>query len=300
MSENQNLSAVYRCSGSRYSGHKEVSRMVDRPRADALLLGRLGGMVVAVLLVLLVGLPIVSYAQEEPFFQRVSGAVIFLPDGHLPALMELAGVLEMDEQARSELIESPREFLANQAFVQPIELASDEFQITVLDFSVPAEELEEPWFGVTEPQDELGFDRKGVGIFYGAIGIFIQEAIEIVDPEAETIIEQQKEDMFRFISDRLAADTGDRLREVLRELDGMDLMDPRRLAYLDNARQYLLDHERELTLPASRYRIVALDFDRAAATGTVTTAEIRPGLAVIPEGIGVFNHGIGIFLQQVI
>jgi len=55
-----------------------------------------------------------------------------------------------------------------------------------------------------------------------------------------------------------------------------------------------------LTLPASTYRIVAMDFDRAAAVGAVKSDRIRAGLAVIPEGIGVFGTEVGIFLQLAI
>ena len=296
------LPIVYSHNPSRYSGEKEASRMVDRPSTSVLSLKRAGGMLVAALLVLVVGLPFVGVSQEEPFFHRVSGTLIHLPDGHLPALIELMSVLEADEEARIGLIELPREFLASQEFVPPIDLASDEFQISVLDFSLPLDEQEEPWFGAAEPLDELGFDLKGVGVFYGAVGIFIQEALEINEPAAdgavEPMLEQQKEDMFRFISERLSGDTLERLREVMKELDRMDPMDPQRLAFLDNPREYLLGHE--LTLPASRHRIIALDFDRAAAVGTVHSAEIRAGLAVVPEGIGVFSQTIGVFLQQVI
>ena len=276
--------------------------MVDRPRAGVLPSGLAGGLLVAALLILLVGLPLVSYSQEEPFFQRVSGTLINLPAGNLPALIELMAVLDVDEEARTELLELPREFLASQAFVPPIDLASDEFQITVLDFSMPLEDLEEPWFGAAEPLDELGFDLKGVGVFYGAVGIFIQEAVEIEEPLPGGVIapmlEQQTEDLFRFMSERLGGDTLERLRDVMKELDRMDLIDPQRWAFLENPRDYLLGHE--LTLPASRYRILALDFDRAAAIGTVHPAEIRAGLAVVPEGIGVFTQTIGVFLQQAI
>lgn len=276
--------------------------MVDRPRCGIVSLGRPGGMLLAVVLILLVGLPFVAFAQEEPFTQRVLGTLITLPDEYLPALMELMAILDAEEEVRLGLLELPREFLANQEFVAPIDLPSDEFQITVLDFSAPIEEVEEPWFGVAEPLDELGFDLKGVGVFYGAVGIFIQEAVDIDAPvargAAEPAFEQQKEDMLRFISERLAGDTLERLREVMKDLDRMDPADPQRLAFLENPREYLLGHE--LTLPASRYRIVALDFDRAAAVATVHAAEIRAGLAVVPEGIGVFSQTIGIFLQLAI
>ncbi|MBU0595914.1 hypothetical protein KJ567_04440 [Candidatus Bipolaricaulota bacterium] len=277
--------------------------MVDRPGTGLMSTARAGGILVAVLLSLLVALPYVaSSQQEEPFTQRVLGTLITLPDEHLPALMQLVGILDIDEEARLGLLELPREFLANQELVAPISLPSDEFQITILDFSVPLDEIEGPWFGVAEPLDELAFDLKGVGVFYGTIGVFIQEAVEMDSPvargAAEPVFEQQKEDMLRFISERLAGDTLERLREVMKDLERMDPMDSQRLAFLENPREYLLGHE--LTLPASRYRIVALDFDRAAAVGTVHAAEIRAGLAVVPEGIGVFSETIGIYVQQAI
>jgi len=302
MSAKQALSDVYRHDPSRYSGQKEVSRMVDSPCGCAFLPGRARSVLIAVLLTLLVGLPLAVCAQEEPFLQRVSGALIHLPEGYLPALIHLMEILEEDEEARTGLLELPREFLVDQELVPSIELASDEFQITVLDFAPLPEEMEVPWFSAAEPLDELGFDLKGVGVFYGAVGIFIQEAIEIEEPPLEgapePILEKQTEDLFRFISERLAGDTLERLREVMKELDRMDVEDPQRIAFLENAREYLLEHE--LTLPASRYRIVALDFERAAELGAIHAAEIRAGLAVVPEGIGVFNRAIGVFLQQAI
>ena len=87
-------------------------------------------------------------------------------------------------------------------------------------------------------------------------------------------------------------------RMVMKDLDRMDPEDPMRVGFLNNVREFLL--RSGITLPASDYRIVALDFQRAEAFNAVIPDEVRPGLAVLPEGIGVFFDRIGIFVQLAI
>jgi hypothetical protein len=110
---------------------------------------------------------------------------------------------------------------------------------------------------------------------------------------------EQVGEMLALVS-RLSATTLDTLRAAMKELNKLPIDSPERANFLHNPREYLLG--RELTLPASIYRIVALDFDRATVVGAVKSDRIRAGLAVIPEGIGVFgtDAGVGIFLQLAI
>jgi hypothetical protein len=84
----------------------------------------------------------------------------------------------------------------------------------------------------------------------------------------------------------------------MRELEEMDPEDPSRLEFLENPREYLIGHN--LTLPASAYRIIAIDLNRSEAAMSVVADEIRAGLGTVKEGIGVFYNNVGIFLQRAI
>ena len=88
------------------------------------------------------------------------------------------------------------------------------------------------------------------------------------------------------------------VKGVMKDLSKLPVDSAERAGFLRNPREYLLD--RELTLPASTYRIIAIDFERASAVGAVQSDHIRAGLAVIPEGIGIFGTEVGIFLQLAI
>ncbi len=259
-------------------------------------------LVLGIAVLLAIGTSAVSFSQEEPFVERVLGTLITLPDEYLPALVELMGVLDVEEETRAAFLESAREFLAAQELVLSIDLPPDSFQVTAIDFSVPPVAEDEIWFGVAEPLDGLIFEPKGLGVFYTNVGIFIQEAHEPIDETAGAGVVptavQEKEDVLRFITERFSGDTLERLRVVMKELDRMPPEDEQRQAFLDNPREYLLAHE--LTLPASTYRIVAIDLNRAEAVGSVRFGEIRAGLAVVPEGIGVFFNTVGTFLQLAI
>ncbi|MCK5828406.1 hypothetical protein KAH43_07785, partial [Candidatus Bipolaricaulota bacterium] len=130
------------------------------------------------------------------------------------------------------------------------------------------------------------------------VSIFIQGASEPV--EEGTAIEEtnHQADMLQFISDQFPGETLDLVRHVMRELEEMDPEDPRRLEFLTNPREYLIDQD--LTLPARSYRIIAIDLTRAQAAGSVVSDSIRPGLGIVKEGIGVFYNNIGIFLQRAV
>ncbi len=302
MSEKKgNEHRVYTAGRSDYSSVKEVMRMTHargvcscRPSFRRLLVLGLAMMIV-------VGTSTFSFGQEEPFIERVLGTLITLPDEYLPALVELMGILDVDEQARQTFSAGPREFLATQEFVLPIELPADSFQVAAIDFSVQPESEDEPGFGFSEPLEGLVYEPKGLGVFYANVGIVIQEAHEPMDREegrSEPPAVQAMEDILRFITERFAGDTLDRLRIVMKELDRMAPEDPQRLAFLRNARKYLLEHE--LTFPASTYRIVAIDLNRAEAVGAVHFDDVRAGLAVVPEGIGVILNNVGVFLELAI
>ena len=161
-----------------------------------------------------------------------------------------------------------------------------------------------PWFGVAEPLDGLVFEPKGLGIFYRNVGIFVQEAhdpaVGDIPGTMRSVVgtpTQQVEDVYALIA-RLTPDALETLRAAMKELDRLAADAPERALFLRNPREYLFS--RELTLPASTYRIVAVDFERAAIVDAVKADRIRAGLAVIPEGIGVFGSEVGIFLQLAI
>ena len=263
----------------------------------------------SMLLALLVGLmlcaPVLTaLGQEERVAERILRTVALLPENDLPSLVQLAVALNQFPDLHTALMEAPRAFLAAQVVAAPIELASSAFQITAIDFSVAPEDPDDPWFGVAEPLDGLVFEPKGLGIFYRNVGIFVQEAHEPAVGDVPGTMRsavgtptQQVEDVYALIA-RLTPDALEMLRAAMKELDRLAADAPERALFLRNPREYLFS--RELTLPASTYRIVAVDFERAAIVDAVKADRIRAGLAVIPEGIGVFGSEVGIFLQLAI
>ncbi len=263
----------------------------------------------SMLLALLVGLmlcaPVLTaLGQEERVAERILRTVALLPENDLPSLVQLAVALNQFPDLHAALMEAPRAFLAGQAVTAPIALASSAFQITAIDFSVASENPDDPWFGVAEPLDGLVFEPKGLGIFYRNVGIFVQEAhdpaVGDIPGTMRSVVgtpTQQVEDVYALIA-RLTPDALETLRAAMKELDRLAADAPERALFLRNPREYLFS--RELTLPASTYRIVAVDFERAAIVDAVKADRIRAGLAVIPEGIGVFGSEVGIFLQLAI
>jgi hypothetical protein len=260
--------------------------------------------VVALVLVLVIAPGMVANGQEEPVVQRIFRTLPLLPEGTLPALVQLALALDVAPELHDALLAGPREYLANQPLAPAVVLAPDAFQVTALDFSIVPEAEEERWFGVAEPLEGLVFEPKGVGIFYRSVGIFIQEARDPLPGETAGTAGRSDggqiahvEDMLALVN-RLSPETLDNLRAAMKDLNREAADSAERASFLHNPREYLLG--RELTLPASTYRIIALDFDRAASLGAVKSDRIRAGLAVIPEGIGVFGTEVGIFLQLAI
>lgn len=239
--------------------------------------------------------PLVSVnAQDTIFKDEVFGTLIELPDIYLAQLVQLAAVLDADEELMVSFMEAPREFLT----AEGIDLPPDAFQITGVNFMVLSETEEEPWFGIAEPLEEMVFEPKGLGVFYESVAIFIQEAFEprengeITDPQVHMT------DMFRFIGDHFEGDTLETLGAVMRALDALPADDQSRLEFLANPRAYLIDEG--LTLPAHSYRIIAIDLNRAALVESVRSDEIRAGLGIVDPGIGVFYNNMGVFLQRAI
>ena len=233
-------------------------------------------------------------AQPVPFKEEIFGTLIELPDEYLALLVDLTSVLNESEDSINLFMEAPREFLLDEG----IDLKRDAFQITGINFMLPTVVEGEPWFGIAEPLEDLIFEPKGLGVFYDNVAIFIQEAFEPVEEGDAKAATDHQTDMFRFIGDRFPGDTLDRLREVMRQLDAMDVEDARRLEFLDNPRAYLIGQD--LTLPAYSYRIIAIDLNRAELAGSVVPGEIRTGLGEVREGIGVFYNNLGVFLQRAV
>lgn len=233
-------------------------------------------------------------AQAEDVLNRVFETLIALPDAQLAQLVELAAVLDESADSMSLFMEAPREFLLNEG----IDLPTDEFQITGVNFVIPPDVEEEPWFGIAEPLEGLVYEPKGLGILYSNVGILIQEASEPVDEGTAVEGTNHQADMLQFISEKFQGNTFSLIRDVMRELEEMDPEDPSRLEFLENPREYLIGHN--LTLPASAYRIIAIDLNRSEAAMSVVADEIRAGLGTVKEGIGVFYNNVGIFLQRAI
>jgi hypothetical protein len=286
-----------------YSRPMEVMRMTHRRTEVGLRSLRYPWVLVLLLgLVLAPGLSAVG--QEEPVVQRIFQTLTLLPEADLSALVQLAVVLDQVPELHAPFLNAPREYLASQMLASPIALAPDAFQVTAIDFSIVPEAVDDMWFGIAEPLEGLVFEPKGVGIFYRNVGIFLQEARDPASGETAGGMRanagtptQQVQDMLALVN-RLTPGALDNLRTAMKELNKLAVDSPERASFLHNPREYLLG--RELTLPASTYRIVAVDFERALVVGAVKADRIRAGLAVIPEGIGVFGTEVGIFLQLAI
>jgi hypothetical protein len=262
---------------------------------------------VAVILVGMIAAPgFLTAAQEEPVIQRIFQTLTLLPEpeANLTALVQLTLALDLSSDLRTAFMNAPRDYLAGQTQTSLISLAPDAFQVTAIDFSIVPAAAEDAWFGVAEPLEGLVFEPKGVGIFYRNVGIFLQEAREPAAGETAGGMatnssgpSQQVQDMLALVN-RLTAGALDNLRSAMKDLNKLAVDSAERASFLRNPREFLLS--RELTLPASTYRIVAIDFERASLAGAVKSDRIRAGLAVIPEGIGVFGTEVGIFLQLAI
>ncbi len=233
-------------------------------------------------------------AQAEDFKQRVFSTLIALPDEYFSQLVDLMAMMDADTDMAAAFTEAPREFL----LAEGIELAPDVFQVIGLDFSILPEVEGDPWFGIAEPLEGLVYEPKGIGVFFDSVAVFIQEAFEPVDEGAMPEMRDHQTDMLTFVGDRFPGDTLDLVGAAVLELDALDADDPRRLEFLANPREYLL--EQQLTLPASAYRIIAVDLLRAGVVGGVASGVVRPGLGTIPEGIGIFYDNVGVFLQRAI
>ena len=286
-----------------YSRHKEVMRMTHRWANVGLHVVRHSWLVLLVI-GLLATPGFTAAAQEEPVVQRIFQTLTLLPEADLSALVQLAIALDQAPELHALFMDAPRDYLATQTLGSSIFVAPDAFQVTAIDFSIAPEASEDAWFGVAEPLEGLVFEPKGVGIFYKNVGIFLQEARDPVAGETAGKMganvgtpTQQVQDMLALVN-RLTPGALDSLRTAMKELNKLAVDSPERASFLHNPREYLLDHE--LTLPASTYRIIAVDFERALLVGAVKADHIRAGLAVIPEGIGVFGTEVGIFLQLAI
>lgn len=247
------------------------------------------------LLVLLLTAPVLTAsAQVEDVRETIFQTLIALPDAQLAQLVDFTAVLNEAPDMVDLFLEAPRDFL----FSEGIELPPDAFQITGVNFLLPPAIEDDPWFGVAEALEGYLYGSKGLGIFYSNVGIVIQEAYEPLDEEIAIAETNHQFDMLVYIDERFQGETLNLIRDVMRELEELDAEDPKRLEFLANPREYLVDQN--LTLPAHSYRIIAIDMNRAEAAGSVISDQIRPGMGTVKEGIGVFLDNVGIFLQRAI
>lgn len=268
------------------------------------LLAYAGLSLLAVALIAL-GLTTLCSAQEESAVERYYRLLSRISD---EALLRIpAAMAELDtlgEDGRKAFQENPRAYLETKG----VDLPVNYYQVVALRF----EDNLDPktaWFGVAEQQEELTFVAAGIGLFYDNVGIFIQTAIvppsspaggpvpafSTTGPEPMQGIESYLQLIERIPSEALG-----RLPTVMEELNAAKEDDPQRVEFIANPRDYLL--KRDILLPGAYYRIVALDFQRAAKLEVppVVAAKTRGGLAVVPEGIGFFFENAGIFIQEAI
>jgi hypothetical protein len=279
--------------GSGYSVQKEVGMHTAIHSVFGLKSFRLHVIIGMVALFLLIPI-LTASAQPNAFKDEIIETLVALSDEQLAQLVDLGAVLNESQDSMNLFMEAPRDFLLNEG----VDLPHDAFQITGINFLLPPAVEDEPWFGIAEPLEGYVFEPKGLGVSYGNVAIFIQEASEPVEEGAATQETNHQLDMFQFISDQFPDETLDLLRIAVRELEEMDPEDPSRLEFLANPREYLIGQN--LTLPARLYRIIAIDLTRAEAVASVISDVIRPGLGTKREGIGVFYHNIGIFLQRAV
>jgi hypothetical protein len=265
------------------------------------------GLVLLVTALLALGLASagVGYAQQESADKRYIRLLARMPKEallQLPAAM--ASLSDEGAAGLTAFLKDPRDYLE----AKGIALRVNYFQVVGLHF----EDQPDPakaWFGVAEQQEDLTFVAAGIGFFYENVGIFIQPAVvppagassAVVPPflttgtEATQAIESYLQLIERIPPEALVA-----LPAAMEELSGAPEEDPRRAEFLKNPRDYLL--KKDILLPSAYYRVVALDFQRAARlpNPVVVASKTRGGLAVVPEGIGLFFQNLGIFIQEAI
>ena len=242
------------------------------------------------------------YAQEQSAVERFYRLLMRISDQALvrlpPAVADLA---QGGPEASQAFFDDPRAFLK----VKGIDLPVNAYQVVALDFSIRPDDPTKAWFGVAEQQEGLTFVAPGVGLFYENVGIFIQGAIASPDASTSPVMISspmggQAIESYLQLIERIPAEALVRLPSVIEELNAAPADDPRRAEFLANPREYLL--KRDILLPGAYYRVVAIDFQRAAQLDmpVIHTSRTRGGLAVVPEGIGLFVEGAGIFIQEAI
>ncbi len=266
-------------------------------------------LLVAALVVLGLGsLGLVSAQQEsavERYYRllsRISDAALLKLPG---ALADLATPDGLNKQA---FLENPRTYLERKQINLPVNY----YQVVALSFDTSLPD-DKKWFGVAAQQDGKTYVAAGIGFFYENVGLFIQTA---ADPSASgagalpaldflpaTPGSAQAIDSvgsYLQLIERIPADALKQLPTVMEELNAAKADDPIRTEFVTNPRDYLL--KRDILLRSADYRLVAMDFQRAAALDPApfVTARPRGGLAVVPEGIGLFYDNAGVFIQEAI
>jgi len=248
----------------------------------------------------------VGYAQQESAVERYYRLLSRISDEaflQLPAAM--ASLSDEGAAGLTAFLKNPRDYLEGKGIALPVNY----YQVAGLHF----DERPDPakaWFGVAEQQQDLTFVAAGIGFFYENVGIFIQPAV--VPPAGATGAAKippfipsgseptQAIESYLQLIERIPAEALIALPAAMEELNAAPEEDPRRAEFVKNPRDYLL--KKDILLPSAYYRIVALDFQRAAKLPepVFVTSKTRGGLAVVPEGIGLFFQNEGIFIQEAI
>lgn len=269
----------------------------------------------AVLVLVLVALGLgslgVAYGQQESAVERYYRLLSRISDA---ALLKLPGAMadlaNPDGASLTAFLDNPRTYLEQRQISLPVNY----YQVVALnfDYNLPPEKK---WFGVAAQQDSKTYVAAGIGLFYDNVGIFIQAAADapaaaagaplpVLDFLPASSGSSQAIDSvgsYLQLIERIPADALKQLPAVMEELNAAKADDPIRTEFVTNPRDYLL--KRDILLRSSDYRIVAMDFQKRAATldfPAVVVGKPRGGLAVVPEGIGFFYAAGGVFIQEAI
>ena len=269
---------------------------------------------VALLVVVLVALGLGSLgmvsAQQESAVERYYRLLSRISEADLLKLPgALADLATPDGLNKKAFLENPRTYLEQKQINLPVNY----YQVVALSFDASLPD-EKKWFGVAAQQDGKTYVAAGIGFFYENVGLFIQTAADptakgsgtplpVLDFLPVTSGSSQAIDSvgsYLQLIERIPAEALKQLPTVMEELNAAKADDPIRTEFVTNPRDYLL--KRDILLRSADYRLVAMDFQRAAALDPApfVTARPRGGLAVVPEGIGLFYDNAGVFIQEAI
>jgi hypothetical protein len=235
------------------------------------------------------------------------------PTGHIPYLQALheAVDLQWTSEIQAAYLGEPIAFLSGVGLSlvetevpapDPFELVEDLYQVTALDVSEKDLSPEEAWFHETVVAEGFGPSQEAIAYLFDRVGAILQSALPLPAEDGADGWRAPRREIAGFVE--LLSDTEENtladIRKVLLELNDAELDSARRTAFIDDPRAYLLDQG--IFLSPDKYRIVAIDFERAARLEGVTVVAQSPiptGAVSVPASFGFVGENIITIFSQV-